>query len=214
MRLRPLAAALLLATAACSSGPGATTGGPGSTTPASSGLPAASASPEPGSTSPSGPQPLPPRTATARSLRIPAIGVRSPLVPLRLEPGGALEAPEAWDTPGWYVDGAVPGDTGPAVVAGHVDSPDGPAVFWRLRELRIGQEIEVERSDGRTVTFVVTRNEQFEQADFPTGLVYGPTPGHELRLITCDGIYDRKARRYLSNRVVFAVEASQQLTIG
>lgn len=205
---------------ACSASPGSGEGAPAGTpapaaTPAGSGSGSGSgfgSSPEP-SVVAAGPQPLPASRLRARSISIPSIGVRSPLVPLGLGADGELEAPGPWDRPGWFADGTVPGETGPAVVAGHVDSPDGPAVFWRLSELGRGDVVEVERSDGRTARFVVTRNEQFEQADFPSTEVYGPTPGRELRLITCAGIYDREARRYLSNRVVFAV-AEDQLGLG
>ena len=99
----------------------------------------------------------------------------------------------------------MPGDRGPAVVAGHVDSVAGPAVFYRLRELRPGDEVVVDLSDGRTVTFRVTGSLQVPKDAFPTEEVYGPTPDAELRLITCGGEFDRSVRSYEDNTVVFAV---------
>jgi sortase (surface protein transpeptidase) len=98
----------------------------------------------------------------------------------------------------------VPGDVGPSLLAGHVDSRTGPAVFYRLRELRGGDRIVVERSDGRTATFEVDRVEQVSKSSFPTRRVYGATPRPELRLITCGGTFDASSGHYLSNVVVYA----------
>ena len=94
---------------------------------------------------------------------------------------------------------------GPAVLAGHVDSTAGPAVFWRLRDLAPGDEVLVDRADGTTARFTVTRVERHPKDAFPTDEVYGPTTGAELRLITCGGEFDRAARSYRDNVVVFAV---------
>jgi sortase (surface protein transpeptidase) len=142
------------------------------------------------------------------SVSIPAIGVRSSLVPLRLLPGsGELAAPEDFGQAGWYVDGPTPGDPGPAVIAGHVDSRAGPAIFFRLRELRPGDVVEVRRSDGTTARFTVTGVERHPKADFPTQRVHGPTPDRALRLITCGGSFDYAKRSYRDNVVVYAVRS-------
>jgi sortase (surface protein transpeptidase) len=105
---------------------------------------------------------------------------------------------------GWYADGTAPGDVGPAVIAGHVDSRTGRAVFHRLRELRRGDRIEVSRG-GRTVTFTVVAAAYHPKAAFPTGRVHAATPARALRLITCGGGYDRSVRSYRDNLVVYAV---------
>ena len=71
----------------------------------------------------------PPRAGRTRpvSVSIPSIGVRSSLIPLALLPAtGELAAPAEFDQAGWYADGPVPGEPGPAVIAGHVDSPPRP----------------------------------------------------------------------------------------
>lgn len=155
---------------------------------------------------PAGPLPLPvaePITATA--LDIPAIGLStSALEPLGLQPDGALAAPVQWQRAGYFADGPVPGERGPAVVAGHVDSVSGPAVFFRLAELRPGDRIDVGRSDGRSITFEVDRLVSVPKDSFPTDLIYGPTPDAQLRLITCGGDFDRAARSYVDNTVVLA----------
>ncbi|MGY1636496.1 class F sortase [Geodermatophilus sp. SYSU D00742] len=146
---------------------------------------------------------LAPAVAPLR-VRVPAIGVDSPLVRLGTDATGALVPPTGYDRAGWFPGAAAPGDVGPAVVAGHVDSPDGPAVFWRLRELVPGDEVLVDRGDGTTVRFVVTDVARHRKEDFPTAAVYGPTPRAELRLVTCGGAFDPGRRSYTDNVVVFA----------
>lgn len=135
---------------------------------------------------------------------IPAIGVHSDLERLHLDADGTLQAPASFARAGWYADGPTPGGPGPAVIAGHVDSRSGPAVFFRLDRLRPGDEIRVRRRDGRTAVFVVTDLERYPKARFPDEEVYAPTPGPELRLITCSGAFDRAAGHYVDNTVVSA----------
>ncbi|XVV11451.1 class F sortase [Actinoplanes sp. CA-131856] len=137
-------------------------------------------------------------------LRVAAIGVDTPLETLGLGADGALQPPKAFGQAGWYADGTAPGDTGPAVIAGHVDSKAGPAIFYRLRELKAGDRIDVMRG-GRIVRFTVTSSRWYPKSDFPTGEVYGPTPDRQLRLITCGGVFDRSLRSYRDNLVVYAV---------
>ncbi|MET8148051.1 class F sortase [Actinoplanes sp. NPDC005259] len=136
-------------------------------------------------------------------LRVRSIGVDTALETLRLGPDGELRPPEDFDQAGWYADGTAPGDLGPAVLAGHVDSKRGPAVFFRLRELRPGDRIEVLRG-GRTLNFTVTTTAWYPKTAFPTDQVYGPTPDRQLRLITCGGVFDRSLRSYRDNLVVYA----------
>ncbi|WP_142024452.1 class F sortase [Blastococcus colisei] len=138
-------------------------------------------------------------------VRVPAMGVDSELLRLRTDATGTLVPPEDFDRAGWFADGAVPGDVGPSVIAGHVDSRDGPAVFFRLDELVVGDEVLVDRADGSTVRFSVTATERHPKNEFPTEDVYGPTPRAELRLITCGGEFDRDRRSYRDNVVVSAV---------
>jgi sortase (surface protein transpeptidase) len=90
------------------------------------------------------------------------------------------------------------------VIVGHVDSRQGPAVFFRLRQLVAGDRILVDRADGTSAVFVVSRSERFGKAAFPTEAVYGGTPDAQLRLITCGGRFDRSTRHYVDNLVVFA----------
>jgi hypothetical protein len=142
---------------------------------------------------------IPPPTRLA----IPHIGVDSTLETLDLDDRGEITPPRDYGKAGWYGRGVVPGQPGPAVIAGHVDSTTGPAVFFRLIELRAGDEIQVYAGD-RVSTFRVNRVRSFAKTDFPTELVYGPTPLAELRLITCGGVFDRARMSYKDNVVVFA----------
>jgi hypothetical protein len=183
-------------------------------TPAGSPTPTAPVAAEPVTPGPATPGPVPvaapPGVAEAAlptRVRIPAIGVESPLVALGLTADGALEVPTDFAVAGWFTGGSVPGAPGPAVLAGHVDSRSGPAVFYRLRELAPGDVVEVDRTDGSAARFRVERVEQYPKGDFPTGTVYGPAPGAQLRLITCGGIFDRSVAHYRDNVVVYAVGA-------
>ncbi|RKR87253.1 LPXTG-site transpeptidase (sortase) family protein [Micromonospora pisi] len=151
-----------------------------------------------------GPAPADSTAGPPTRVRIPRIGVDSSLAVLGLDRSGQLETPADYAQAGWFGAGPSPGDTGPAVIAGHVDSTTGPAVFYRLHELRAGDRVEVRR--GTTwIPFRVVATSRHAKDDFPTAEVYDPTPGPELRLITCTGSFDRATRNYHDNLVVFAV---------
>jgi LPXTG-site transpeptidase (sortase) family protein len=155
---------------------------------------------EPAPASPSAGQPAGQRP---ERLRIASIGVDTPLEDLGLGADGTLQAPKDYQHAGWYAQGTSPGDVGPAVIAGHVDSKTGPAVFFRLRDLKQGDIVEVTRS-GAQVKFKVLAVRQYPKAQFPTDEVYGPTPNAQLRLITCGGTFDKSRRSYVDNLVVYA----------
>jgi hypothetical protein len=140
------------------------------------------------------------------SLRIPSIGVRTDgLVELQLDGSGKLEAPRSFHRAGWYAGGPAPGELGPSVIAGHVDSHAGPAVFYRLGSLEKGATVEVKREDGSTAHFVVDAVARYSKAEFPTAVVYGNTTDRaELRLITCGGAFDSSIGHYVDNIVAFA----------
>jgi Sortase domain len=138
-------------------------------------------------------------------LVIPAIGVRTKLTRLGLTATGAMQVPASIDMAGWYTGSPRPGGIGSAVIAGHIDSVSGPGVFFRLRELRPGDLIYVQRRHAPIAVFKVTSVRRFLKAKFPTAAVYGPVPNAQLRLITCGGTFDPATGHYLSNVVVFAV---------
>ncbi len=143
-------------------------------------------------------------TATPVRVEIPAIGVSSGLEDLHRGSAGELDPPKDWDSAGWFSDGIVPGQVGPAVIAGHVDSPTSAAVFYRLDELVAGDRITVRMSDGSDRVFQVQRSERAAKSAFPTSDVYGTSPTPALRLITCDGTFDTATGHYTDNLIVFA----------
>ncbi|HVW41140.1 MAG TPA: class F sortase [Amycolatopsis sp.] len=138
-------------------------------------------------------------------LEVPAIGVDvSPIVDLGLTADGALEVPQDAKTTGWYTGGPAPGETGPAVLAAHVDYNHVPGTFTRLKDLRPGDEAIVHRADGTTAVFTVYAVDKYPKSSFPTDKVYGDTASPELRLITCGGQFDRASRNYEDNIVAYA----------
>lgn len=137
-------------------------------------------------------------------LSIPDIGLSTSLTNVGKQPDDTLEVPKDASIPGWYRLSPTPGEIGPSIIVGHVDSPEGPAIFWRLREMKPGQIISMKRKDNTTISFKVTEVLQFEQNNFPTERVYGNTDHSALRLITCGGAYNRLTGSYSHNTVVFA----------
>jgi sortase (surface protein transpeptidase) len=155
------------------------------------------------------PQSAAPRPVAAPvSLTIPLIGVSTKLITLGLTSDGSLQVPATTSVAGWYTGSPRPGAIGSAIIVGHIDSVSAPGVFYRLSELRKGDQVYVMRADGTLVKFLVTAVQQYLKDQFPTRAVYGPTPDAELRLITCGGAFDYATRHYLSNIVVYATEAS------
>ena len=144
------------------------------------------------------------RTPKPVWLTIPAIGVKAPIVTLGLNRNGTLQVPGKTTVAGWYTGSPRPGAIGSAIIAGHVDSRSGPAVFYWLRRLHRGERIYVRRADGTLAVFTVTAVKTYAKAQFPTATVYGPVPDAELRLITCGGTFDYSRHSYLSNVVVYA----------
>ena len=135
---------------------------------------------------------------------IPTLDFEAPFSePLGLEDSGEIEVPDDYVSVGYYKNGPTPGEIGPAVVLGHVDSFKGPAVFYSLGQLEVGDEVNIEREDGSIATFAVTEIERNSQGDFPTEKVYGKLDYAGIRLITCSGVYDKEKLRYSHNLIVY-----------
>ncbi|MDV7245779.1 MULTISPECIES: class F sortase [Rhodococcus] len=137
------------------------------------------------------------------ALRIPELGVDESLITLGLNPDETVEVPTDFDKPGWYKFGPAPGQLGSAVILGHVDSHEGPAVFYQLRNLQAGDSVEVSLADGSTAHFSVTKVETYPKTEFPAEQVYGSHGDETLQLVTCGGEFDPHARSYLSNVVAY-----------
>ncbi|MFE4546268.1 class F sortase [Streptomyces sp. NPDC056785] len=149
------------------------------------------------------PAPLP--YAVVERVRIPAIRVDAPAVPVGLDTNGGVGAPPPGDPnlTGWFTGAVSPGEKGTSVVVGHVDNARGPAVFYGLGALRKGNSVEVLRKDGRTAVFAVYDIRVFRKSAFPGDRVYGDRGTPELRAITCGGGFSQE-HGYDGNVVVFA----------
>ncbi|MEH0936694.1 class F sortase [Micromonospora psammae] len=154
-----------------------------------------------------------PRSQPSR-IRIPRIGVDAPTTALGLDRHQqiAVPPPEQPKTAGWYKLGPSPGEAGTAVVVGHVDSRvTGRAVFFRLGALKKGDTIEVLRKDGKKARFTVDGVARYPKSKVPAE-VYQHTDKAQLRVITCGGAYDKAAKAYKDNIVVFATLAAGRAT--
>jgi sortase (surface protein transpeptidase) len=143
--------------------------------------------------------------AEPRTLRIPSLGIVAPFeTPVGINDDGTIGVPDSFETVSYYRYGPTPGALGPAVILGHVDSYEGPAVLYSLGQVQAGDRIEVERADGTIAVFSVTAMERVEQGAFPNDRVYGNIPYAGLRLITCSGTFNRGIQRYSHNLIVYA----------
>jgi hypothetical protein len=141
------------------------------------------------------------------AVAIPTIGVQSKLLHLGRNGDGTMEVPNlitSANEAAWYKYSVTPGQVGTAVIEGHLDSYQGPAVFFRLGALRPGNRIDVTLADGVTAVFRVTGVREYAKDEFPAKIVYGPAGYPALRLITCGGDFDPATGHYLSSVVVFA----------
>ncbi|MGK5548742.1 class F sortase, partial [Streptomyces sp. URMC 127] len=146
--------------------------------------------------------------AEPRTLTIKSLGVNAPVEARGLNPAGAVDPPPyaRAGAVGWYHRGPRPGAPGAAVLVGHVDTDDAPAVFYDLGSLKPGDTVAVGRADGTTAEFTVEDVSVFTRERFDAARAYGPrdVKRAELRLITCAGDFDRTRRAYSANVVVSA----------
>ncbi len=139
-------------------------------------------------------------------LSAPTIELDEPLIGLGLTEDGQMQVPSDYDDVGWFTGGGRPGAIGsPTVLAGHVDSTTGPAVFDRLSELRPGDVVTVADETGSRADYRVDRIGDYGKAEFPTALVFGAVAADEIRLITCSGDFDTSVGSYEQNLVVYGV---------
>jgi sortase (surface protein transpeptidase) len=152
------------------------------------------------------PHPLPARPTGPMVIIIPSIGVKAGIVGIGLQADGAMQVPDP-DRVGWYKRGPRPGAPGPAVLIGHVYYRTGPAVFYRLRELRRGDEILIRQRHGPTTRFTVVRLERVPKTALPAKRIWPTTSKQLLRLITCGGSFNHATGHYRDNLIVYAARA-------
>ncbi|WP_239124277.1 class F sortase [Rhizocola hellebori] len=160
---------------------------------------------KPPAKAPAGPFPVLDPSPPTR-INIPSIGVSAPVHAVGQEPDGTIATPALHlrNEAGWYREGPSPGQYGPAIIVGHVDTKDKPAVFHRLRELSPGQRIEIVRRDRTVAIFEVNSVEQFGKEVLPVPRVYQDFTRPGLRLITCGGNWVGGSTGYADNVIVFA----------
>lgn len=174
--------------------------------------PAVVHSPPPASGSASATRPAKPSAALARSvpvsLRIPAIGVSVSVGTLGLNLDRTVQVPTNYQLPGWFRLGPSPGEVGSAVILGHVDDLKGPAVFFRLGSLKVGDKVEVILANGVLAHFKVTTVATYPKTQFPAKQVYASHGYSALQLVTCGGAFDTRTGHYLSNVVAYTTLVS------
>ncbi len=136
-------------------------------------------------------------------ITVPSLGIDSTLVRLDRNADGSVEVPTSFHVAGWYEHSVSPGQVGPSVILGHVDSKSGPGIFYKVGLLQPGAKVVVKRDDGKLVNYVITGVRQYPKTGFPTIDVYGDTAVPTIRLITCGGAFDSATGHYVSNIVAF-----------
>ena len=144
------------------------------------------------------------QVAAPLQLKVPSIGVDTTIEWVGLDAEGNMDVPSTYRTVAWYERGPNPGMKGNAVIAGHLDSQTGPAVFYRLGDLQPGDEIIVVAHDGEELRFAVTGVEAFDANSAPRDNVFGPASTANLNLITCEGSFDQTSRQYDKRLVVYS----------
>jgi LPXTG-site transpeptidase (sortase) family protein len=138
-------------------------------------------------------------------LIIPKIGVDVSVEQVAEDKEGRMDVPKNPMDTGWWNEGNRPGNVGSAVIDGHLDLPGGkPGVFWNLKKLQTGDEINVISDDGKERTFRVTENAVYSDNNFPLNKVFAQGGGRWLNLITCEGTYDLKAHNYTDRLVIYS----------
>jgi len=150
------------------------------------------------------PAPAPEPVEQPTRLSIPAISVDAPVVPVGLEDDGGMEIPHDISTIGWYELGVMPGETGTAVLSGHVDSREqGRGAFWDLRAMDVDDIVTVDHEDGTTSEWRVTGRTVYQKDELPIEHIFTRFGDTRLVLITCGGAFDNTTRHYDDNIVVY-----------
>ncbi|MDR0139650.1 class F sortase [Metabacillus idriensis] len=135
---------------------------------------------------------------------VPSLDIEANVESVGLTDDGTMELPSDDKLTAWYENGAQPGENGNSVIAGHVDNKTGPAVFFRLKDIKPGEEVIVYGKDGEELTFVVQDKKAYPYDDAPLPSIFGFSQEKKLNLITCTGTFDRKKKTHLERLVVSA----------
>ena len=143
-------------------------------------------------------------------LLIPAIQVDAAVQQVGNASDGGMDVPGEWADVGWYGLGFRPGDRGSAVMAGHLDSTTGRAVFWDLNRLRTGDKVQVRNDDGSQLTFAVVSTDLYAFDDAPLQKIFGPSDVPGLNLVTCNGAFDWRTSNYNKRLVVYTRQMANE----
>ncbi len=153
-----------------------------------------------------------PMVSLPARLRIPRLRIDALIVSVGLTPKGNMDIPARADQIGWFSPGAMPGEKGNAVMAGHLDTVAGTrGVFWDLKKLVAGDDVSIEDAAGRLMHFQVTASQAYSTERFPLRQVFGTASGAQLQLITCNGLWNRDAHSY-DKRLVVTAELTKSLS--
>jgi len=144
-------------------------------------------------------------------ISIPSLGVSASVTKLGLNRDGSVQVPNNYSVPGWYKFGPAPGQKGSAVILGHVDSLKGAAVFYHLKDLKLGSRVNVTLANHTIVRFAVIGLREYTKGKFPNRVVYGSRPYSALQLVTCGGVFDRATGHYESNIVAYTALVSKKV---
>ena len=138
-------------------------------------------------------------------IQIPTLGIDTAIEPIGLTPSNEMDIPQAWETVGWYQYGSRPGQSGNAVLAGHLDTNTGaPGIFWRLEELHPGDIILIETEEGELLLFQIESLTSYPYEQAPLQEIFGPAETPQLSLITCSGNWSAQNQIYDHRLVVHA----------
>lgn len=155
-----------------------------------------------------------PASATAVAIHIPRLKVSQQLIGLHVQPDRSLSVPKSFQDIGWWAEGPRPGAAGATLLAGHVSSKAGPGVFFKLKDMRDGDKITVDRADGTSAVFKVVGKASYPRSNFPDDVVYRAQGKPSIHLVTCDGAFDTSIGHHADNLVVFADLVSTAKTKG
>lgn len=134
------------------------------------------------------PQATPRPAAPVVRIVIPSIDIDARVFEMGVLSDGTMETPDTPDAVAWYRFTSKPGFGGNAVFSGHLDFiRHGPAVFWRLRELGVGDTVAVVLSDGTRLDYTVVSSNSAPADSLDMTQVLAPGPDESVTLITCAG---------------------------
>ncbi len=137
-------------------------------------------------------------------IQIPALKIDTFVEQLGERADGSMATPTNPSNVAWYSYGAIPGENGNVVMAGHLDRADGsPAAFWDLAKLKAGDEVIVYDSTQRAYHYTVTDQQSYPYNKAPLDEIFGFDLVSRLNLITCRGNWDRNRQTYSQRLVVY-----------